>query len=323
LAAEVNASASGLEGLIASLTQTLHMLDRLIAKNESMANQAMQKIELTLDNYTALTKAAYIDYQQAVSDLEYAEKNYEDVPDYYYKAVDTTEREHNRLLNCCKRLNDIKTDFDQNNANCQKLIAQYSESYSLMVGKGNAFVEKYIEVLNRSNNALSGVSATGSGVSGTGKISNNVSGSVQSIQSIAGWLGSINPKYNNPFTPKYRKNCGSCAIAVDSRLSGKNNAAFASAKNIPTDSAMEQTTGKKCVYMSVQDISNYLIAQGTGSHLIVGINRHPTPFGQRQSGHWFNAYYDGTKIYTVDGQSGKVYPWPHDYVDVSAWCALI
>jgi hypothetical protein len=106
-------------------------------------------------------------------------------------------------------------------------------------------------------------------------------------------------------------------------LSSANSNAVASSTNIPTDAAMEQATGKKCVYMSVQDIENHLISQGAGSHLIVGINRHPTPWGKNQAGHWFNAYYDGKKIYTVDGQSGKVYDWPHDYVDISAWCALV
>ena len=62
---------------------------------------------------------------------------------------------------------------------------------------------------------------------------------------------------------------------------------------------------------------------GPGSHLIVGINRYPTPWGSPRAGHWFNAYYDGEKIYTLDGQSGDVLDWPYDYGDISEWCALI
>ena len=86
---------------------------------------------------------------------------------------------------------------------------------------------------------------------------------------------------------------------------------------------MELATGKKCVYMSTQDIEKILRDKGAGSHLIVGINRHPTPSGKRQSGHWFNVFFDGNEIYTIEGQSGNVYGFPHDYGDISEWCALI
>ena len=36
-----------------------------------------------------------------------------------------------------------------------------------------------------------------------------------------------------------------------------------------------------------------------------------------------NVYYDGKNIHTVDGQTGKIYEWPHDYHNISAWCALV
>lgn len=145
------------------------------------------------------------------------------------------------------------------------------------------------------------------------------------IKAIAGWVGKINPNYNNPFMPirnPYRVNCGSCAFAVMERLNGDGEA-VASKTNIGTDIAMEQATGKTCQYMSVQEIEQHLLSQGAGAHLIVGINREPTPEGVNRAGHWFNAYYDGDKIYTVDGQSGNIYDWPHDYRHVSEWCALI
>ena len=98
--------------------------------------------------------------------------------------------------------------------------------------------------------------------------------------------------------------------------------AKAKLRNIGTDAAMEQATGKKCIYMQVNDIENHIKSMGAGAHLIVGINRC-LPNGQRISGHWFNAVYDGSKIYTIDGQSGEVLDWPHDYGYVSEWCALI
>jgi len=85
---------------------------------------------------------------------------------------------------------------------------------------------------------------------------------------------------------------------------------------------MEQATGKKCVYMSPDDIEAKLKSMGKGAHLIAGINRR-LPNGQAISGHWFNVYYDGDKVYTLDGQSGEVLDWPYDYGYVSGWCALI
>ncbi len=75
--------------------------------------------------------------------------------------------------------------------------------------------------------------------------------------------------------------------------------------------------------MSVDSIEEYLRNQGPGSHLIVGINRGPAPNGCPQSGHWFNAFYDGENFHTIDGQSGEILEWPYDYGDVTEWCALI
>lgn len=84
---------------------------------------------------------------------------------------------------------------------------------------------------------------------------------------------------------------------------------------------MEQATGKTCTYMDPGDIASRLIQQGPGSHCIAGINRK-LPNGKRIAGHWFNVFYDGNKVYTLDGQSGKVMEFPHDYGNVSEWCAL-
>ena len=150
--------------------------------------------------------------------------------------------------------------------------------------------------------------------------SNNKTVTRQTIQDISSWLKEINPNYYNPFIPArnnpYHVNCGSCAFAVENRLQG-NTDIVATDKNIGTDAGMEAATGKKCVYMDVNDIAQRLINMGPGSHLICGINRNRGP------GHWFNAFYDGKKVYTIDGQTGEVYDWPHDYCDVAEWCALV
>jgi len=108
---------------------------------------------------------------------------------------------------------------------------------------------------------------------------------------------------------------------VEKRLNG-DSTAHAGLTNIPTDDLMEQATGKKCVYMPEGEIEKRLKDLGPGSHLIVGINRK-LPNGQAISGHWFNVYYDGNKVYTLEGQSGNIYEFPHDYGHISEWCALV
>lgn len=143
------------------------------------------------------------------------------------------------------------------------------------------------------------------------------------LNEIESWITQINPNYDafDPSSP-FCNNCGSCAFAVESRLNGIQNI-IATENNIGTDSAMEYATGKVCKYMPIDSIEERLKDSGPGSHLIVGINRHPTPWGSPRAGHWFNAYYDGEKIYTLDGQTGDVLDWPYDYGDISEWCALI
>ena len=183
------------------------------------------------------------------------------------------------------------------------------------------------EKANQKSDEILELIGLGSSSASTGGSGGILSGSShQSVDSINGWIKDINPNYHSPFIPPgknpYHVNCGSCAFAVESRFQGKTDA-VASAQNIGTDAGMEAATGKKCVYMSVNDIEKTLVSMGPGSHLICGINRHPTPFGRPQAGHWFNAYYDGNKVYTIDGQSGQIYDWPHDYGDVSDWCALV
>lgn len=157
-------------------------------------------------------------------------------------------------------------------------------------------------------------SAGGSGSNGGGAAPRNT------IESISGWITTINPNYNNPFTPKANVNCGSCAFAVEARLSGKPNST-AGMENIPTPLKMEEATGKRCISTNPGGIASRLMQQGPGSHMIVGITR--TRNGMPISGHWFNVFYDGNAIYTIDGQSGQIHGFPHDYHHVSGWIAMV
>lgn len=141
------------------------------------------------------------------------------------------------------------------------------------------------------------------------------------IESVLKWITKINPHYGNPFFPQSSVNCGSCAFAVEQRLNGDQHIT-ASLENISTDAEMEAATGLVCTYMPVDSIEQLLISRGPGAHVIVGVNRR-RPDGRPIAGHWFNALYDGKKVYTIDGQIGMVMDWPHDYVYVSEWCVMV
>ena len=134
-------------------------------------------------------------------------------------------------------------------------------------------------------------------------------------------IRTVNPHYGNPFFPESKVNCGSCAYAVYARLEGWSNAT-ASLTNIDHIGDMEKIMGQQAFFMSPEDIETKLKAKGPGAHCIAGIlRRHPTT-GEPLPGHWFNLYYDGDKVYTVDGQCGEVFEYPHDYGFVSDWLAL-
>jgi hypothetical protein len=324
MAGEVNASISGLDFLNESLSQTLPMLDRLIEDNKATVAQTMQKIERAQDDNTARANSAYQRYQNALAELNQAIWD-ESVSDYHYSAVASAEAEYNRLIQNCSRIKAIYDEYTSQTEAHKKSLSADFEDYSTLLKKSDSFLSRYTELLRRSQKAIDGEAGGASFVPGgtTASPSGSISReAIPSIQSIISWLGKVNPDYTGKPNDPYSVNCGSCAFAVESRLSGANTNIVASATNIGLDSEMEQATGKRCEYMSVQKIEKHLIDQGAGAHLIVGINRK-TPNGKRINGHWFNAYYDGRNIFTVDGQSGTVYDWPHDYGNISEWCALI
>lgn len=149
----------------------------------------------------------------------------------------------------------------------------------------------------------------------------------ETIDIVKNWVRSINPNFENislPYDQRklYSSNCGSCAYALEQHFNGSDPEMTATAKNIDSDEEMERITGLTCKYMDPEDIESILIKRGPGSHLIAGINRYPIG-GKPLFGHWFNAYYDGKKVYCLDGQSGDVFDWPHDFINVSEWCALV
>ena len=95
-------------------------------------------------------------------------------------------------------------------------------------------------------------------------------------------------------------------MAVDQRLTGiaPDASAGLGTLSIPE---MEAATGLRQVPATPEQIEQFLSSQGPGAHTVVGVDR-----GNGFAGHWFNAYFDGTRVYAVDGQTGQIVGWPPD-----------
>lgn len=131
------------------------------------------------------------------------------------------------------------------------------------------------------------------------------------INDIAKWLPEINSNFNGDQFSPFSNNCGLCAAAVFKRFEGDITAvASIGTLNI---GEMNIITGRTQTSMSPGQISDYLISQGAGAHAVVGIDRKDS------YGHWFNAFYDGQNVYTIDGQTGTISDWPPDYGVVTNW----
>lgn len=133
------------------------------------------------------------------------------------------------------------------------------------------------------------------------------------MSDIRSWVSDINPNPNND--SRRHVNCGKCAAAVFERLNGSNSVVA----DLGTYSISEMNTITGCTQtpMSPSDIENYLRAQGAGSHVVVGVDR------ANGAGHWFNAFFDGRQVYTIEGQDGEINGWPPDYGNVVHWDASI
>lgn len=129
------------------------------------------------------------------------------------------------------------------------------------------------------------------------------------VNEISSWVSEINPNPNND--PRRKVNCGKCAAAVYQRINGNNSAT--AGLGTYSISEMNEITGRTQTTMTPAQIENYLREQGVGSHVVVGVDR------ASGSGHWFNAFFDGRQIYTIEGQGGYLDGWPPDYGNVVHW----
>jgi hypothetical protein len=132
------------------------MLDRLVFENETNIRQTKQKIEFVLDDYSTRTRLAHNNYLHALSELEHAKRNFDYVPDFYFRAVSQAEAEYNWLSNCCNKIRSIGSNFNHQSGSIKRTLMQEVELYSAILKKGVAFIEKYTLALTRSREAITG-----------------------------------------------------------------------------------------------------------------------------------------------------------------------
>lgn len=258
----------------------------------------MPRYSLSMESIGHLRKLAN-DMEQSLKELQY---------------------ENSCLQNCIGSLMD---DLGIYGVEIWEIILKVRDVCNSCFDEVEMLAEKIVNKADEMEEIISSVVVTAPGTC----MNDNQSKEFQTVEQISSWIGDINPHYYDLGIPPWQKelyheNCGSCAFAVENRFWG-NTDIVATSTNIGTDRGMEIVTGKRCVYMPMDDIETRLKTMGPGSHLIVGINRHPAPNGLPQAGHWFNAYYDGQNVYAVDGQIGKILDWPPDYHDISEWCAMV
>ena len=98
-------------------------------------------------------------------------------------------------------------------------------------------------------------------------------------------------------------NAGSCALASYLRLTGIDDAVVAESKEA-AKREIEKSVGLRFERATEVSLLRGLMSAGPKSAAIIGTRRRsPEP------GHWFNATFDGSQLWMVDGQHQHVVPW--------------
>jgi len=123
----------------------------------------------------------------------------------------------------------------------------------------------------------------------------------------------INPQFD-PFALDngFATNCGHTASILNDALNGTPVREAPGGSTLDL-SQMAAATGRPQAVATPAQIEATLRAAGAGSHCVVGIDRAGEP------GHWFNAYFDGTDVWTLDAQTGARSPWPPDEPNATTW----
>ena len=133
------------------------------------------------------------------------------------------------------------------------------------------------------------------------------------IDEIRDRMAQINPNFDatdpgNEFT----QNCGDTSSILNDVLNG------GSVRQAGTDTLtieqMRARTGFGQTSMTPTEIADALRRMGAGSHAVVGVDR-----AGGQDGHWFNVYFDGTDVWTLDAQTNEIGGFPPHEPDAIHW----
>lgn len=210
----------------------------------------------------------------------------------------------NIIQDCLKELTDSLRYLEAIDSYLRETI-QDVEAYEAI-----AFETSANRNMNSQLNDLGNISGNDYGTSDN--VSNGIRNQIlqgprsKTVEQVKSWLGEINPNYNgNPYS-RWSCNCGTCALAVFMRING-HPTATATDRTL-TIQEMNDATGLHQTSMTPSEIQNYLMHQPPGTCVVVGIDRS---YGQ--PGHWFNAFFDGSEVYAIDGQINDIFLWPPDY----------
>ena len=139
----------------------------------------------------------------------------------------------------------------------------------------------------------------------------------RTIDEIDQALSAINPNFD-PYdlSNGYATNCGHTSANLNDFLNGHPLAEAPGGSTLSL-AEMQARTGTPQVPMTTDQIADTLRALGPGSHCVVGIDR------THGAGHWFNAYFDGTDVWSLDAQNHTRSPWPPFEPTASLWDASI
>jgi hypothetical protein len=131
------------------------------------------------------------------------------------------------------------------------------------------------------------------------------------MDAIQSWLSEINRDRSRPHRAAREENCGQTALAVFDRLAGRDSFQRAGLDSMTAD-GMAAAIGRPFVQSDPDRIAEALIRSGRGSHTVVHVVRGMVGDdpATATSAHTFNAYYDGSTVYTLDGQVGRIENWP-------------
>ncbi|MDR1164425.1 MAG: hypothetical protein LBO66_00875 [Deltaproteobacteria bacterium] len=328
MSSQIHENLIALDELKKSLTQTMAKLDAIKSQSVKASASLQEEIGRKIKEYADFLDSADRDYEALLATSRSAEYDASVQAYFFREYVGKLKASLDNVADALKEFQILQKRTSKKTSLLLSVLSNKYEEYNELMSKGFISLDKFVCLLNLSNARLT---EEGGGSSGSSALSlpqgAPVTGgseviTAMTLSEIKNWIKDINPLFSSPYFPAFSVNPGSRAFAVWARLSGAAPSAEANPDSFLCDKSMETVTGKKPVYMSKGEIESVLRERGAGAHLIIGINRENGPDGKTRPGHWFNAYYDGQEARIIDGQSGEILHWSHDYGHVKNYCAL-